>query len=161
MAIDNLMKQAFDNALEKGLLDGNTDLDYIFAIRSEINELEEAHQKCRYFEGEFDKDSFESEYSDIFICTLTAMQHFGITIDDIETGENLHAKAENLYEVFLNMRVGIYELIMNVDTGNIKKYLAWFFEDLLDTAKAIEINLLYHVQEKMKYNRTRPYKHGA
>lgn len=182
----NYLKELADkihaNAINKGFW--NTELSNehcLCLVVSELMEAVEADRKQKYadvesfkkdmdiftpedspytFEHLFNiyiKDSISDEIADAFIrlLDLAGARHLELHVADIpdEQCKSLatdYSFTENLY----------YLIGTLTKCDEIKLKIEEAMYHIINTCKAMEIDLLWHVELKMKYNELRPYLHG-
>jgi len=170
--LNNLAKAIHQNAKDKGFWDSPRNTGELFMlIISEASEALEAHRKGRLMNSghisaialwnHFDpqsfelqaKDTFEDELADVVIRILDYCAWKGIDVDLfdchilVETSENV---GEALYRI--TQLVCNFEGLAEFESAAI---LACF-----ELAESMQIDLLTHIELKMKYNETRERLHG-
>lgn len=183
---NKLKDQAHQIAIDKGWWDTERSIPECFAlIHSEVSEALEADRKEKhaslseyyndiyyegfYFEGSFFiniKDTFEDELADIVIRCLDLCGKYEIDIDDY-FDRNIDSVIEcpKTKENIPGQLCSIHYLISRAYTNRVTPVKA--IEQLVDVidhvntlARSLDIDLLKHVELKMQFNKTRPYKHG-
>ena len=181
--IKELIKQAHENAVEKGFYPEGEEKnigELLMLIVSELGEALEAHRNNRFsdikkydeffnakfyskdvkqktllreFESKI-KDTFEDEIADVFIRLFDLCGYLGI--EPVEKEINI---ADNIGLALLDMTTCLCML------GNGKKedqqlWLDRAFSFLVHFSTRHNIPIQKHVTAKMAYNKTRPHKHG-
>lgn len=158
-----LAKEIHENAVNKGFweMDSNQD-EKIMLIITELSEAVESHRKDQWANREefhtneshpdsFQKnikDSVEDELADAYIRCLDFLyrykkEHFEVHPIIGNWSGNFAA------DIFKIVRTAISEYDIEGCTGCIESLCA-----------SLEIDLEWHVKQKMKYNAQREYKHG-
>ena len=103
------------------------------------------------------KDSVEDELADAFIRSLSLLGAKGKDMDpDYFTDESV-----NIMIGFMLQEEGFVEQIFSiVYTLITEEEIFIAMTRMLALAVILYIDLLWHVEQKMKYNEMRPYKHG-
>lgn len=154
-------------------------------IISEAAEAVEAHRKGRRV-GEFNKsavnnstdanfprtfeliikDTLEDEVADTYIRLLDLARHWEFEFSTVEAERQAvkNIVPENFAEgllLFSGDITDIYQEHMNAANDKIRNgFIAFSIEYLERFAVVWGIDLDYHVEAKLRYNQTRPYKHG-
>ena len=123
------------------------------------------------------KGSLEEELADIAIRLLDFAGHKGVDLDVHETAKEKYMELKNGgFQEFVNrynkigFSVFMFRFAMELD-GIILCINNGFekceIQDIVNALTSIEalanalgFDLIYHIKAKMKYNETRPYKHG-
>lgn len=185
-----LAKRIHANAVAKGFWPTNEDgahkyspEHYGMLVITELSEAVEAHRKnnhaCREsYEinlqtqgearkdelfGHYIKDSVEDEIADAYIRLLDMWGAYCSTsIDEAieewkerfsETDWGLSEFTEDIYAIISNF----YDTL---NCFEIKYKVSYILRELEDLAEYLGIDLFWHVQEKMRYNESRPPLHG-
>ena len=179
---DSLCVRAYENAVKHGFQEEKyPDYQYMMLIVTEIAEAVNADRKGKYanrtmFEKNFDtpqtnpeshwifcyevfiKDTVEDEFAD---AAIRIFDYVGVKeshIDDsifreeayLELSEDLkgHSFTEIMFCIILSFG--------RKETANVNSILYYLFA----ISYHLGIDLLWHIEQKMKYNEMRPYKHG-
>lgn len=153
--------------------------EHVMFIVSEIGEAINAYQEQRFanrvmFEKNFDtpqvnpeehwkycfeifiKDSVEDELADIFIRLLSFIGWLGVDINEKLDESELSKGIQTLSNVKELPSQLYYPLDLLVEYRNSEFALL----SLICICRINNIDLFWHVEQKMKYNEMRPYKHG-
>ena len=153
--------------------------EHVMFIVSEIGEALNAYQEQRFanrvmFEKNFDtpqvnpeehwkycfeifiKDSVEDELADIFIRLLSFIGWLGVDINEKLDESELSKGIQTLSNVKELPSQLYYPLDLLVEYRNSEFALL----SLICICRINNIDLFWHVEQKMKYNEMRPYKHG-
>lgn len=178
---DSLCVRAYQNAVNHGFHEQNyRDYHYMMLIVTEISEAVNADRKGKYanrtmFEKNFDtpqtnpeshwrfcyevfiKDTVEDEFADaairIFDYVGLKDSHINDSLFTEEAYSELckslegHSLTEILFCVILSFG--------KEDTCDVRSILYYLFA----VSYHLGIDLLWHIEQKMKYNEMRPYKH--
>ena len=182
--LNALRDRVYENACKHGWYDEMpTEQREVMLIVSEMSEAVNADRKGKYadrlmFEKNFDtpqidpeghwkfcyktfiKDTVEDEIADTFLRLLSYSKHRDINILPTFFTELC---IENMHS-FMIREVGLPEqlytvLFTIVDGDGDRVSLA--LVRLIVLARINDIDLLWHIEQKMKYNEMRPYKHGG
>lgn len=176
---NELRDRAYQNAVKHGFYENTSLLDEVMMIVTELGEAVQADRDNKFanlllFEKNFDtpqinpeehyihcydvlmKDTVEDELADAFIRMLSFLAHSNIDMD-----------ADYFEEVPVNMMVSfmdeknfteqIYTIVHSF--VGLEDFMCAFTR-LIALAIIHDIDLIWHVEKKMKYNELRPYKHG-
>lgn len=187
--LNEVAKSAHKNAKEKGFYDTKRDNGELFMLMvSELGEALEAHRKGKFSNiidyslmGEFDlleydahiKGTFDEELADtaIRILDFCGCKELEINLNGYaEVGDfSLHPHA-NVGSELLEITARLCKARHAVAASNFVKTETVYSEILheinaslimlFELAELLEINLMWHIEAKMKYNATRPYKHA-
>lgn len=159
---DILAGQAWKNAESKGLLRGKTLRDHVEGILSEIEEAEESwvegkmacvpFRYCKFEESY--KDTHQDEIADIFLRTLTMCKEFDIEIDMSIAWFCVFNF--NVEEDLRDMKRYCHFMKKGIDKNSVCSFLY----RIIQYCEMYSIPLAWHMQEKMKYNKSRPFLHG-
>ena len=163
--INKLSKEVHQNAVDKGFYEEPFDEDRTAClIIEEIGELISVHRKNKWanvsretfkdYEKQV-KGTVEEKLADIIIRLLDVVGCFGFEYDNDSTISKLsklkiNLKDDSMFEilrVLTEISFSASGLIYNILTA-------------LCLAKYLSIDIEYHIELKMNYNKTREYKHG-
>ena len=172
--------RAYQNAFKHGLT-GKYDHSFdLMMIITELAEAVNADRKGKYadrvmFEKNFDtpqtdpeahwkfcydtfiKDTLEDELADAFIAMLTYSEEWHEPFDTYLDNENFMIRTTNLMKKKKHLPVQVHAIVsLLTDMGDVD--LAAL--RLIVLCKHLQIDLIWHVEQKMKYNEMRPYMHG-
>lgn len=175
--INSLIEVCHKAAKDKGFWDEPRNQDEAFAlILSELFEAFEAHRKGRFadlrmfenltFENKqmstkvlFEKhikDSFEDEIADTFVRLFDYCAGFGVTLGYREFGI-IEAVTDNFGQTVLN-------IVFMVSKERFTHAEVWsvsmLYYLLLLIVEKYNIDILAHIELKLKYNSLMAYKHG-
>lgn len=174
-----LAKKAHAAAVAKGFWDENYSPEhYLMLVITELSEAVEAHRKGKHADiknyadsaqttfnfEHYIKDTLEDELADAYIRLLDLAQGFGydLEVDDISDlcyDEGVYAyKQMSFTEAVFNLSRGI--TYHSIRSGELKKKLPFVLSDIEAIAEVHNIPISWHIEEKMKYNETRPARHG-
>ena len=178
-----LVKKAFSNAKEKGFHDKpHTDGHYLMLVACELAEAVEADREGRRSGrrtynfllqeyGEplerhlFDmhiKDTVEDELADAVIRLLDYVGVKGYDIpENYITSEQIKAEVEENKEWLINKSfadVVFTSCLVNIESA--KEIPEALMYAIFVVAELYGIDLFWHIDEKMRYNQLREYKHG-
>lgn len=135
----------------------------LFGHTDEWKRLFEEHQDPEWhhnFYEEFIKVSREAEMADIVIRLLDyASEQFGDKMDSAYEMESTQRSLFDspLYKEF-SMNAWIFtKYVLNSTSIDVVASIRYIY----NWAEQLGFDLDWHINEKMKYNRTRPYKHGG
>lgn len=172
--LNELKNKVHQAAKEKGFWDEqHSDETMLMLIITEVSEAVEADRKGKradrkeflYFLADvsfersfstFIKDTVDDELADAFIRCLDLAGAIGLdlvdTIDDSNWEALISSRtfAENAYQVCQIISLG----------GNAVTKVIGAMAFLHDWCRYLGIDLGWHIEQKMKYNATRPQKHG-
>lgn len=177
-----IQKEIYKDACDRGWHDEKLDYKaYFMLIVSEVAELMEADRKNRRADVEkykkelewitegrekeifipnlfkrYIKDTVEDELADIFIRVCDLAELMGIELEDAKWHQYLD---KTLPEICFQLTKTILEAYKNPSSD--MKGLPIIINTVQDICVKYNIDLDFHVREKMKYNRTRGYKHGG
>ena len=144
---------------------------YLMLIITEVSEAVEADRKCRHADTEFFnrkyKDcsdtrfgyertimgSVEEELADIIIRCLDAAGAYNLDID-YSTGKYTFAIDG---KSFVENAFSLSDILINLYFESALKNTINY---VLDWCEYLDIDIMAHIELKMKYNETRPYKNG-
>ena len=181
MQINELRDKAYKTACEKGWYDKpKSDKHYLMMVIVELSEAIQADRNVKIadkdafeidindrhdwrseerrfikiYEAEI-KDTVEEELADACLRLLSFAGYKGIDIKLMEyVGESDGSiLTESIFDAISTM--------FNVSAMQDIDYLiGYMLFDIFTIAKKLDIDLLWHIEQKMKYNETRPKMHG-
>ena len=187
MNLNELRNQAYRNAVVHGWHEENlSDEHFLCLVISELMEAVEADRKGKHANREqFDyymslkersddefiyafkygiKDSIEDELADTCIRILDLAGLRNINLSSISFPiENSKEHIENRSKLtFTEWCYDVTRIIAryNKDNYPIGYLFIGILQELCCIAKIKNFDLLWHINQKMKYNELRPYKHG-
>lgn len=119
-----------------------------------------SYREEKHFVQLFDlyvKDTFEDELADTFIRLLDLAGLNQVDLEEFKATDREIEIAEEALELFRHKTSQLYMVAEMLLRGT-QCYHA--LNTLLGFAKLNKIDLLWFVEQKMKYNELRPYKHG-
>lgn len=173
MNLNELRDKAYKTACDKGFHDQDLSNEhFLMLVITELSEAVEADRKgkhvdmesiqetidsdcfCAGFFEDYIKDTVEDELADaaIRLLDLAGLISVDIELDDIYIEELSLIDDETFTEA-------IYCIIRYAQNGG-RNTIKQTLEGIFGLAKKLNINLLWHIDQKMKYNETRPRKHG-
>ena len=169
-----------ENAKAKGFYDREQNIgERMMLVVSELSEGLEAHRKRRNanlelfqklqetqsFVSAFEecvKDTIGDELADAVIRLCDFCGYKGITIS-LSPGTVEYIPDFNFGECLLCLTKSLYNIYFSIDIASgkvISSHIEQLFVSLFSIAKMMDIDLPTHITLKMKYNETRPAKHG-
>ena len=108
------------------------------------------------------KNTFEEELADIVMRTLDFCASFGVDIEKLCYENETIICCNNIGEYLLVVTGQVYSAYWEIECKEENCYakLESVITAIEHKAKEIDINLEKHIALKMRYNETRPYKHG-
>lgn len=98
------------------------------------------------------KHTFEEEVADVVIRVLDFATH---------AGRQISVYSDHRPDVNENIPKALFEIVRTVvSLSNQTKEESWVILQCFCLAEKMNFDLLKHIEFKMKYNETRPYKHG-
>lgn len=183
MELNQLRDRAYKCALNHGFHEKELSNEHwLWLVITELAEATEADRKGKHADrNQFDnymnmkersddefsyafkhniKDGVEDELSDACIRLLDFAGLRDIDLDDYEYSESDTEGYSDL--TFTESMLYITEEIANGFYANMDIELAVpsIINEILCFCKSRDIDILWHIEQKMKYNETRPYKHG-
>ena len=177
---NELRDRAYQNAVNHGWHDEvHSDNHYMMLVVTELSEAVEAERKGKYaqrvmFEQNFDtpqvnpeehwkfcfetfiKDSVEDELADAVIRLLDYAGMYDIYIEVKHFTEERYIYLSEIFKGY-SLTELIYAVIQMLSKSlTITDVLCYIFA----IAWHYKMDLLWHIEQKMKYNEMRPYKHG-
>jgi hypothetical protein len=182
MNLNELRDKSYKNACEHGFHDQELSNEHCLClVISELMEAVEADRKCKVFKGvvaferEFNrypalveesrrfkcafekcvKDTVPDELADAVIrlldlCGLRKIELENDCLDD--------EVLEEYSSIFIDKT--ITESIFNITKSLIDRDIVYSFIKIFGLAKHLNIDLLWHIEQKMKYNELREKMHG-
>ena len=181
---NEIRDRVYENACKHGWYDEmSTEQREVMLIVSEISEAVNADRKGKYadrltFEKNFNtpqidpeghwkfcyetfiKDTVEDEIADTFLRLLSYSKHRDI---DLPPSYFMEDCVEMMHS-FMLREVGLPEQLYTVVFTIIQEdeyRISTALTRLIVLARINDIDLLWHIEQKMKYNEMRPYKHGG
>ena len=171
MNYNKLAEEAHENAVKHGFWETKVSNEHcLMLVITEIAEMVEAHRVSRkantaaYNEmpnkqigfERFIKNTVEDEMADIVIRLADLAGALGVNFDKM-----LPCRYYRAYSKF-SFTENAFALSKGLcrDSIGIEKRIQFGLEYVTKWAKSINIDLDWHIDEKMKYNATRPLKHG-
>ena len=179
-----LRDRVYENACKHGWYDEMPTIQReLMLIVSEMSEAVNADRKGKYadrsmFEKNFDtpqtdpeghwkfcyetfiKDTVEYEIADTFLRLLSYSKHRDI---DLPPSFFMGNCVETMHS-FMLREVGfpeqLYTVVFTITQGE-EYSIPTALTRLIVLARINDIDLLWHIEQKMKYNEMRPYKHGG
>ena len=135
------------------------------ADRQEFEEFMAAHDETalEYAYTVFIAGTVEDEFADVIIRCL---DFAGLTRSDLSKSQDLLDFIENgkkdTYKLFGREFTEIaYELTdLLLHWGDYRDAIVVVMSTTLEWGEYLGIDMMWHIKQKMKYNETRPYKHG-
>ena len=174
--LNKLAKEVHENAVKNGFWDNNPSTEHcLMMVITELSEaveadrkgkmanlkwLEETEQEDEFlnFEDYFTaciKDTVEDELADAYIRLLDVAGKEEIPLKRFDEHSNISPKTkpftDNIYRIivcFASPRFSLH--------GKVRSSM----RQIEVLAESLNIDLLHHVELKMKYNQLREYKHG-
>ena len=137
-------------------------------VRGEFEEFMAAHDETalEYAYTVFIAGTVEDEFADVIIRCLDLAGLTGLDLSELQDMldfiEN-DKKTFNVYKLFDREFTEIaYELtdILIGEKKNFKKAVFTTISVILTWGDYLGIDMMWHIKQKMKYNETRPYRHG-
>lgn len=171
MNYNKLAEEAHENAVKHGFWETKVSNEHcLMLVITEIAEMVEADRVSRkantaaYNEmpnkqigfERFIKNTLEDEMADIVIRLADLAGALGVNFDKM-----LPCRYYRAYSKF-SFTENAFALSKGLcrDSIGIEKRIQFGLEYVTKWAKSINIDLDWHIDEKMKYNATRPLKHG-
>lgn len=172
MYFNKLAKEAHANAVKHGFWEKRESNEhYLMLVVSEIGEMVEAHRTGKranlevYNDGTFNssenfkvliKDTLEDEMADVAIRLGDLAGALGVDFDKMNP-----CKYHRAFDKF-TFTENAFALTKGLcrDIIGIEKRIQFGLEYVTKWAKSINVDLDWHIGEKMKYNAARPQKHG-
>jgi NTP pyrophosphatase (non-canonical NTP hydrolase) len=174
-------KEIHANAIAKGFYPENpkdrNDKEMLMLIICELAEAVEAHRENRWmdsgrpgivpedlandpdnFEANFKalvKDTVEDEMADALIRILDYAQHKGLVFTEAYSFDAIPVINESFAA---NCFIALCEI---TDNPNMAKHIiGYMIRQIIGICDEYNIDICFHVEAKMKYNATRPIRHG-
>lgn len=165
MNFNKLAKESHANAVKHGFWEKRESNEHcLMLVVSEIGEMVEAHRTAtmnHYWEvvrrsRPFIKDTLEDEMADVAIRLGDLAGALGVDFDKMNP-----CKYHRAFDKF-TFTENAFALTKGLcrDIIGIEKRIQFGLEYVTKWAKSINIDLDWFIDEKMKYNATRPPKHG-
>lgn len=175
-----LAERAYQNAVNHGWHEkAHSEYHYMMLVVTELSEAVEADRKGKYaqrvmFEKNFDtpqvnpeehwkfcfetfiKDSVEDELADAVIRLLDYSGLHDLYINDSQFTEERYLELSEFLKYHSFTDIIYTEILMLSESNSFSAILYYLFA----IAYHYKIDLLWHIEQKMKYNEMRPYKHG-
>ena len=182
MNLNKLRDRAYKTACEHGFHDEELSNEHCLClVISELMEAVEADRKGKYFKGiltferEFNRYSALVEEEKRFKCSFE--RHVKDTVPDELTDAVIRLldlcglreiKLENdclddeVLEEYSHIFIGktFTESIFNITKNLIDRDISYSLIKIFGLAKHLDIDLLWHIEQKQRYNELIPYKHG-
>lgn len=182
MNLNKLRDRAYKTACEHGFHDEELSNEHCLClVISELMEAVEAYRKGKYFKGiltferEFNRYSALVEEEKRFKCSFE--RHVKDTVPDELTDAVIRLldlcglreiKLENdclddeVLEEYSHIFIGktFTESIFNITKNLIDRDISYSLIKIFGLAKHLDIDLLWHIEQKMRYNELRENKHG-
>ena len=176
---NELRDRAYQNAVKHGFYENTTMIESCMLIITELSEAVQADRDNKFanrmlFEKNFDtpqknpeahfrfcydvlmKDSVEDELADTLIRMLSFLGHANAEVDtDFLGNEPINVASE--FMIGKTFAEQVYTIVFSIV---VDEDLNCAMTRLMSLASIHNIDLLWHVEQKMKYNEMRPYKHG-
>lgn len=176
--LNKLAKEAHANSVEKDFWEGDpSDQHFLMLVITELSEAIEADRKgikadvesfkknmgtytqedspisFEHFFKTYIKDSVEDEISDAFIRLL-----------DLAGARNLNMNRVNFTNIVSKKKTfteNIYAIIKDLTNNkySLEEQVFYCLSQISRLAEILDIPLPWHVEQKMKYNKLREYKH--
>ena len=174
MNYNELAKRIHENAVKHGFWDKEYSIEhYLMLVITEIGEMVQADRKGArtHMDGEtkerlenskgiFEKffrirvkDSLEDKYADVVIRLLDLAGKYEIEIDESRVIAWSFEKHH-----FTNTAFFLCRTITSF--SDFKDKINYAIAFLREWAKSLNIDLEWHIEQKMRYNETRPVRHG-
>lgn len=175
--LKELAAEIYATAVEKGFWEKPNVGEKLMLAITELGEAVEADRKgfyakalhlnddekmtVEYFESKI-KDTVEDELADTVIRVLDLITYLGLNVGAIEKVfvQGGIIDKTNFAEKILLITGHLFAAYKQEIKAYQEFYLVCFLRDLFTIADQLEIDLLLHIKLKMRYNKTRPYKHG-
>ena len=117
--------------------------------------LSDEHWKSCF--EEYIKDSVEDELVDALIYMMTYSIQWNDPIDTYLDNDNFMARVANLMKKKKHFPIQVFSIVENLNNTGFVDIAAL---RLIGLCNHLQIDLLWHIEQKMKYNEMRPFKHG-
>lgn len=174
MNYNELSKKAHTNAIEHGFWEEKFSREYyLMLVISEIGEMVEADRKSIHtdydallkyedripFNEQFErfvKDTVEDELADVAIRLFDLAGSMGLNFEKLKPCNYFRS-----YENF-TFTENAFALCkgLSLPTISIEKRILFGLDYVFNWAESLHISLLWHIENKMKYNANRPIRHG-
>ena len=142
---------------EIGLLKHNVLQQY-----GELAEAYEAKRKGKFYNGTFEKDTFEDELADVCIFGLSCLGYF-----EYENYLDILSEFKNysLEDFYLQMMIDIrphrcVEYVSELKKIDYLENIRYITEHLIHWCECKGIDIFMHIEQKMQYNAGREKLHG-
>lgn len=184
MNYNELKEKAHSNAVKHGWWDNKLSNEHcLMLVITEVGELVEADRKnkhpfeldmhkmacerhmenevwnCRGFGNSFEnsiKDTVEDEFADIVIRLFDLAGALGVDFDKMQPCR--YYRAFDKFS-FTENAFGLVKGLSR-DAIGIEKRIQFGINYVEGWAKSLNIDLVWHIEQKMKYNENRPFKHN-
>lgn len=174
MNFNDLANKAHSNAVAHGFWDNRLSNEHcLMLIITEVGELVEADRKGNHadmdafvkydnrisFEENFErhvKDSLEDEFADVAIRLFDLAGALGVDFDKMNP-----CRYHRAFDKF-NFAENAFALCKGLarDAIGIEKRIQFGVEYVRNWAESLSVGLPWHVEQKMRYNATRPIRHN-
>lgn len=181
--LNELRNRAYKTACEHGFHDKELSNEHhLCLVISELMEAVEADRKGRLgkncksrFEMEYNRYSTLVEEEKRFKCSFEKhikdslpdeLSDACIRLFDLCGLRKIELGNDCLYDELLEYYSSIFidktftESIFNIAKSLINKDIIYSFIKILGLAKYLNIDIFWHIEQKIRYNELRPYKHG-
>lgn len=181
--IEEFTERAYRTACEHGFHDEELSVEHwMMLVVSEIGEMVEADRKNRHanreffdkftdnaFVGGFEchiKDTVEDELADVAIRIFDFCGTFGLDVPAFDNVDDLAANWQELFSdstltenafALVQLCSGVFNELPKKELSNCMGQILYFIHFW---ALHLNIDLVWHIENKMKYNESRPPKHG-
>lgn len=183
MDLNALKDRAYQNAVKHGWYEQSmAEHGEIMLIATELGEALNADRIGKYadrimFEKNFDtpqtdpdghwkfcyetfiKDTVEDELADTFIRILSYCGNWDIDIIPSFFNEDCMSMMQSFMEREQNFPEELFTVLFTIVQGRDDDMLTALVR-MIALARTHDIDLFWHIEQKMKYNEMRPYKHG-
>ena len=186
MNLNKLRDEIHENAVKHGFWEGERSIAECLAlIHSGVSEALEADRKGQYANGNIKpetidwmtktwekstfmenfilkvKDTFEDELADVVIRCLDLCGHLSFSVNDRFSDLILEYTDNEMKGLTIPERLFvIHSVISKRGEWDENLYIIEIVATVFQIARVSNIDIEKHIELKMKYNSTRPYKHG-
>lgn len=171
--LNELSKQIYEANKEKGFHEKeHANKHYLCLVVSELMEAVEAHRKDKYadlatFEQYFNSQE-DVQYDNLFISTIKDTVEDELADAVIRMLDLAGLKKYNLSNIPFNSNISeykeftenVFDIISEIICHEDEEALYWGIRQIEHLCRRMKIDLWKHIDYKLKYNSTRPYKHG-